>query len=309
MNCDPVPGRSTLVDKGKRRAVEPTEQTPLLSESGSQSSDRHASASLTRRRLLSKLLYVFFVSMSLCVFAVVILVLVAWSYASKASGMSPDDIMDHAIVYGGPYRFDVLNTTSSGDLWANVEGRIGVDAGSVIGVNSADDSVFRSIWKSLGRWGIQQLDSVTVNPSTVRLTSTEDSSLIFASVELPPVEVTLTSDPPSDLTWLQAVSIPVLITPTSNSTLLLRLLQDSWKLGVCSVRVSVNHVDLTGGSIRESGWRQMLRTALSNVVTTIHVTSECTIYYRLLRPHFEQFPGYRDYQLQVAGPSLLCHSS
>ena len=69
--------------------------------------------------------------------------------------VSSEELLDRAVTVKGPDRLDVLNITEGGGIWIKVEGRVGVDAGAVIGVNSEDgDGIFRDIWKSIGtRWG------------------------------------------------------------------------------------------------------------------------------------------------------------
>ncbi|KAJ7716304.1 hypothetical protein B0H16DRAFT_1898438 [Mycena metata] len=261
------------VDKGKRRAQEdPTERTPLIASPSSSLLD-DPPPTFARRRLLSKLTTVFLASLVISVLVCVGLALLAWSYASRASHISPDDILNDGLVFEGPDRVDVLNITWSGDLWVNVEGRMGFDAGSVIGVNAAPDGdgILQDIWKSIGRWGVRRLDRVSVNMSTIYLTSQSDPSVILATIEPSPVVVPLTANPPSDSTWLTHISTPLLIRPTTNTSALIHFVREAWREGSAAVKADVGSVDVRGGALREKSWRNMLHSQLSDVRTALRI--------------------------------------
>ncbi|KAF8183037.1 hypothetical protein K438DRAFT_1839507 [Mycena galopus ATCC 62051] len=258
------------VDKGKRRAEDPTERTPLLASSSSTSDD--PIPTVARRRLLSKLMAVFLGTLVICVLVCVALAGLAWSYASRASHVSPDDILDQGLVFEGPDRVDVLNITWSGGLWVNVEARVGFDAGSVIGVNSAPDGdgLFEDIWKSIGRWGVRSLDRVSVNMTTIYLTSASDGA-VLATIESTPVVVPLTANPPSDSTWLTHISTPLLIRPTHNTSALIHFVREAWREGSAAVRADVGSVEVRGGAFGEDSWRSLIHSALSNVRTALRI--------------------------------------
>ncbi|KAJ6453603.1 hypothetical protein C8R45DRAFT_915710 [Mycena sanguinolenta] len=257
------------VDKGKRRAEDPTERTPLLGSSSSTLDD--PPPNVARRRLISKLATVFLSTLVISILVCVALALLAWSYASPASHVSPDDILNEGLVFEGPDRVDVLNISWSGGLWVNVEARVGFDAGSVIGVNTSPDDgdgLFRDIWKSIGRWGIRRLDRVSVNMSTISLTS---GSVVLATIEPTPVEVPLTADPPSDSTWLTNISTPLLIRPTSNISALAHFVREAWREGSVAVRADVGSVEVRGGAFGEESWRSIIHSVLSNVQTALRI--------------------------------------
>lgn len=157
------------IDKGKGRAHddEPTEHTPLLaSGSGSlTSSSRETSIehpATARRRLYSRLLTVFLISLSFCVLLLALIAIITYTWRSRASTTRPEEIIQRALVVHGPERVDVLNATSEDGVWLLVHGRMGLDAGSVIDVKTdQDDSLLQDWWKSLGRWGIRRLDRVS----------------------------------------------------------------------------------------------------------------------------------------------------
>lgn len=265
------------VDKGKRRAQDPTERTPLLGSSHSSTIlDDDPPPTVVRRRLFSKLTTVFLGSLVVSILVCVALAFLAWSYASRASHVSADDILEEGLVFEGPDRVDVLNITWNGGLWVNIEARMGFDAGSVIGVNPAPegDGVLQDIWKSIGRWGVRTLDRVSVNMSTIYLTSQSDPSVILATIEPTPVEVPLTANPPSDSTWLTPISIPVLIRPTFNTSALIHFVREAWRDGSAAVKADVGTVDVRGGALGESGWRSILHSELSNVRTALRIQSK-----------------------------------
>ncbi|KAJ6588138.1 hypothetical protein B0H19DRAFT_1300752 [Mycena capillaripes] len=284
MNSTPhVEDVPQAVDKGKRRAPDPTERTPLLASHSSSSTilDDGPPPTVVRRRLLSKLTAVFLGSLVISILVCVVLALLAWSYASQASDVSADDILDKSLVFEGPDRVDVLNVTWSDGLglWVNVEARVGFDAGSVIGVNPSPnhDTFLVEIWKAIGRWGVRSLDSVSVNMSTIYLISQADPSVVLATIEPSPVAVPLTADPPSDSTWLTNISTPMLIRPTSNVSALIHFVREAWREGSAAVKAEVGTVDVRGGALGENSWRSILHSALSNVRTGVRIQSRAAV--------------------------------
>ncbi|KAJ3841451.1 hypothetical protein EV361DRAFT_192544 [Lentinula raphanica] len=261
---------ATLVSnkgKGKARAI--NERTPLLA-SASSSSVRSTEESTPplRRRFGLRLACIFLTTLLICLCALAIIVILAWSYSSRASDMSPEDILHKALVVQGPDRLDVLNVSFSNGIWVNVEGRIGLDAGSVVGVNpEAGDGVLDKIWKSLGRWGVRNLETVSVWTSTINITTRSDPPVFLATVDLPPLQLPLTVDPPADHTWLQHFSAPVHIKPTPKTSDLLHFAQESWKNGQVLVHTEMDTVDVRGGELASSSWKSRLHRELSDVKT------------------------------------------
>ncbi|KAF9811543.1 hypothetical protein IEO21_06547 [Rhodonia placenta] len=262
------------IDKGKARArsPEPTEDTPLLgSASGSYTS--RVEPETTPRRLYSKLVSVFLISLSSCVVLLLLVVLIVFSYRSRAVSASPDEILQHAVVLRGPDGVDVLNTTGDGGVWLLVRGRVGVDAGEVAGVKEvAGDNILQDAWKSIGRWGIRRLDRVTVNLSSIEISPESDPSNPLTTLTFPPMELPLTANPPPDNSWLTPVAIPVLIRPTKDIQTLKRFVRDSWKRGQIRVQAVVDHAIVQGGGLDDGGWRQLITVAHSNIHTKIHIT-------------------------------------
>ncbi|KAK0499974.1 hypothetical protein EDD18DRAFT_1348779 [Armillaria luteobubalina] len=263
------------VDKGKGRAVEPpTERTPLIPSASSSLSSSVADIELSytqsRRPLLHKLLYVFFISLLCCVVAVVALALLAWSYAARASDLSPDAIINDGLVFEGPSRVDVLNMSDTGGIYARIEGRIGLDAGGVIGVNSDDqDNLMVDLWKSLGRWGIRKLDRVSVHISSVHVLSEQDARL--ATINIPSQEIVITADPPADRSWLQPISTTVFIQPTTNGPILKTFVQEAWREGSFALKMDIGEVAVEGGNLGGTGWRHSLHQKFTDVNTVIQL--------------------------------------
>jgi len=189
-------------NKGKARATTPefNEHTPLLIGSTSTlSSSSHDEEGITPQHeetLLSKLLSVFLVSLSFCVLAFIFIALIAYSYSSRTSDISPE-VVQRALVLEGPDRLDVVHVTESGDIWLRLDGRFGLDAGEVLGVKpDPEDSFLRDAWKSIGRWGIGRMGSVTVKLSIISISSSKDNLDFLANVTLPQLLVPLTVNPP-----------------------------------------------------------------------------------------------------------------
>ncbi|KAJ7766322.1 hypothetical protein DFH07DRAFT_915995 [Mycena maculata] len=274
MNPDPiVEDAPQTVDKGKRRAQDATERTPLLGASSGTLDDSPPPTSSTSRRLFSRLAAVFLGSFVVSLLVFVALGLLAWSYASRASHASADDLLNEGLVFEGPDRVDVLNITWTGGIWVNVEARMGFDAGSVIGVNVSPDGdgFLQDVWKAVGRWGVRRLDRVSVNMSTIYLTSQSDPSVVLATIEPTPVVVPLTANPPSDSTWLTNISSPLLLRPTHNTSALIHFIREAWRDGSAAVRADVGNVDVRGGALDERSWRNMLHSELSNIRTALRI--------------------------------------
>ncbi|KAJ3574879.1 hypothetical protein NP233_g1459 [Leucocoprinus birnbaumii] len=274
-----LPTTST-VDKGKRRADVPTERTPLLQNESYGSTSRDIALFTdtppsSRQRLRSILTTVFLVSLSLCIIIAVFFSLLAWSYASKASRLVPDRLLNEDVVVDGPFGLDVLNTTDDGGLWLNVSGRVGFDAGHAIGVNKPSpgesDNWLKQIWKAIGRWGIQTLDTVTVELDTIRVAPQSNQSILLLSAQLPPVELPLTVDPPRRThAWLTPIVTEVFVQPTRNGTVMANFLAESWKRGSFEVDARVRELRITGGG-KNGGWKANFHGKMKKVQTSIRM--------------------------------------
>ncbi|KAJ7624680.1 hypothetical protein FB45DRAFT_980035 [Roridomyces roridus] len=269
--------------RGKGRAHSATERTALLGGSRSPipadddelpPTTSTTSSSSTRRRLIPRLAAVFLGTLLFCVLLLVALALLGLSYASRASHVSADDILQQGLVFEGPDRVDVLNVTWLGGIWVNVEARVGFDAGAVIGVNAAPDDgdgFFEGIWKGIGRWGVRSVERVSVNMTTIQLTSQHDPSIVLATIESTPVVVPLPANPPKDSTWLTRISTPLLLRLTHNTSALFQFVREAWSEGVAAVKADVGNVDVRGGGLGESSWRSMIHSELSDVQTALRI--------------------------------------
>lgn len=274
MNATDQPNDSSAhVDKGKQRARDPTEHTPLLGSSSALLNDAEASIPAnSHRRLRTTLTTVFLVSLSICITLFVVIALLALSYASKASNLKPEDIVNHHLVFAGPDKVDVLNVTREG-VWLHVHGRIGLDAGQAIDINTdLEDGPLRELWKAIGRWSVRTLDKVSVNMSTITVTPEYDTAPLVL-LDIAPLELPLSVDPPQDLSWLTPVSAPVHVRLTANNTHVIEFLKESWRNGVLSVRAEVGQARVRGGGLDRTSWRSTFHGQLSNIRTSIRIQS------------------------------------
>jgi hypothetical protein len=182
--------------------------------------------------------------------------------------VSPEDILENALVIQGPYRVSVLNLTADGGAWIQVRARVGIDAGSIMGVDTDDDEgTFNDIWKSFGRWGVGILDRVTVDISTAQIFSQKQA--LLATLDSPPFELPLTVNPPYDDSWLSPLSLTLFVVPTRNASDVNQFVYDSWHSGAASVHASIPGVVVSGGSTNKGGWRQILRLQRFDIQTRL----------------------------------------
>jgi hypothetical protein len=279
----PEPTMQPSPDKGKARAIpsdEPTENTPLLgAPSASQSSVYNGSlvpptdSSTPRLSLRKKLAFVFFYTLAICIGIFIILGCLAWSYAAKVSNIDPDDVIRNALVYDEVKRIDVLDFSQGGRIRVKLEGRLGIDAGSIVDVNSdpEEDGVFQSLWKALGRWGIEKMEEVTVIIPGITIRSASNPFVVLAYVEAQPITLPLTVNPPPDLSWLTDIKTEVLVTPNDDPQALLDFAKQSWKKGSVDSRVHMDSVTVQGGTLKERGWRRRLDKRFSNIDIVIRI--------------------------------------
>ncbi|KAG6380131.1 hypothetical protein JVT61DRAFT_8218 [Boletus reticuloceps] len=255
--------------KGKSEPREATETTPLLGAGSTHAgADEEGldlgNSSVARRRLWKILIFVFSFTLSLCLVVSLALALLAYSYATRLFYISPDDVLANGLTFQGPDRVDVINATDGG-LWIRLDARVGVDAGSIIGVNTdKDQGTLSDLWKSVGRLGIRILGSASASVATVNVYS--DQALL-ASVSTQPMQLPITCNPPHDSSWLTPVSIPVFIRPTENSSDLAQFVEGSWRQGAATLRASAPEVAVLGGD--GNGWRSMFTANFHNVETRL----------------------------------------
>ena len=274
------------LDKGKARQSnaytdqEPTETSPLLaSRSHVLDDDNLETASQSNHgSLLSTLTTVFLTTLSISVLLVLLLLFLAYSYAAKASQLSDDAILNNGLVFRGPDAIDVLNVSMRGDVWLRLDGRVGFDAGAIMGVKPDDnDNIWVDTWKAIGRWSIRNLDVVSLTLSSINISPQYDPSLQLASIEVPPFQIPLTAMPPGDTSWLTPMSIPVHIHPSHNVSAWLHYARESWRSGYAVAQVTVSRADIQGGGLQRSSWRNALKIDRSNVTIGLNMKSKLAI--------------------------------
>jgi hypothetical protein len=211
--------------------------------------------------------------------AFIVVALLAYSYAARAKAVASDDLLDRAVTVQGPDRLDVLNVTEDGGIWVSLEGRVGVDAGSAIGVNAEDDDgILSSIWKSIGRWGIRRLDRITIKLTTIHISPQDDHEIILAAVDACPIDLPLTAEAPSDLSWLTKVSVPIFINPSRNASTLIQFVRDCWRDRAVAVRAHVDRVVVQGGALDDTSWRRRFEQQRSDILKMILMKSRYQIW-------------------------------
>jgi hypothetical protein len=271
-------------DKGKARqssSQEPTETSPLLASRSyiNPDDDNLESAGQSNHgSLLSTLTTVFLITLSISIILVLLLLSLAYSYAAKASQLSNDAILNNGLVFRGPDAIDVLNISKHGDIWLRVDGHVGFDAGAVIGVKPKDDDNFwLDAWKAAGRWGIRNLDVVSLTLLSIDISPQYDPSLQLASIEVPPFQIPLTAIPPDDTSWLTPISLPVHIRPSQNISAWLHFARESWRSGYAVAQATVAKADIQGGRLGRSTWRSALKVDRTNVTVGLNMKSKLAI--------------------------------
>ena len=281
---EPVESSSSVLDKGKGKSratnhQEPTESTPLL---GSRShdllsdndDDEIESTNQSHRTLVSTLTTVFLITLSISILAILLLVSLAYSYAAQAFQISDEDILNNNLVFHGPDAIDVFNFSWHGDMWLRLDGRVGFDAGAIIGVKPGDDdNLWQGAWKAIGRWGIRNLDTVSLSLSSINITSQDDPATLLASIATPPFQIPLTADPPGDLSWLVPMSVPVHIHPSQNFTSWFNFARSSWRSGYAVAQATVSHANIKGGPWEWRTWRSVFTMSRSNLTFGLRMKS------------------------------------
>lgn len=263
------PSRHSAKGKGRALPTDIDESTPLLASSSGTEHDPQPAP--RRRRVVRTLLSVFLLSLCFCVILILLVALLAYSLGSSASGASPEELIERGLVVRGPDRVDVLRITQEGGIWVQVKGRVGMNAGNVMGINpDDDDGLLRDWWKSFGRWSVHQVDRVSVNLTTINVTSGDDH---LAFVTLSPLDLPLTVNPPPDDTWLTELSLPVYILPTKNIPTLVKFLRESWQNGTIHVKADVSKAVVRAGSLNDGGWKSWLRVARTHVRSNVRMKS------------------------------------
>jgi hypothetical protein len=272
----------TSVDKGKQRAAtpEPSERTPLLPSSSSHASHQsrpHSSLSELppHQNLLRRLLIIFLATLLACVVVLALVILFALSYSSRVSSLTVQDVLDHGLVIEGPNRIDVLNATKGEGVWMRVDCRMGLDIGRALRIRpDEEDLIWTELWKGIGRWGVRQVGTISIELSQITVTSRNDPSLILAVLTAPTIELPLSSNLPSNLEWLTPMSIPIKVHPSGHAEDLVNFANESWMSGIIRVSSTVPFIRVMGGKVGEHTWRNSFGLERSNVSFALHTKSE-----------------------------------
>nr|CCA74516.1 hypothetical protein PIIN_08468 [Serendipita indica DSM 11827] len=273
--------------KGKGRA---TETTPLLANQANLTSTGQASASRdlepapehgddraqapTGRRAFQKtLLNIFLVSLTVVVILFVASVLLVYSYAQRARGVSSDDL-ERAIIWKGPSSVDVVEVLDDQYVVLNVRGLLGVDTNIVLGFNSdhEQENIYVRWWRDIGRWGVGFLGAVTVRAGQVVAYEAKHIEPL-ARATLKEFVAPLTANPgePWDDSWLRPVDLTIIAQPSQDASLLQRFAEESWAKGALDLRMEVDKVNVRGGTPhgRGSWWRGMVTARKTDLASRI----------------------------------------
>ncbi|KAI0292214.1 hypothetical protein B0F90DRAFT_1646621 [Multifurca ochricompacta] len=277
MSSEVVQQNPHSLDKGKARANnhEPTETTPLLASRSyiiPPDDDILETISQSQPSLFSTLTSVFLLTLSISILLVLLLLSLAYSYAAKASRLSNDDIINNGLVFRGPDAIDVLNITEDGEVWLRLNGRIGFDAGAIMGVKpDHDDNFLLDAWKVIGRWGIRSLDIVSVTLSSVNITSPDDPEAPLASIDVPPFQIPISANPSDDFAWLSPISVPAHINPSHNVSAWFKFFRESWRRGYAVTQATLARAEIQGGVLQGWTWKNAIKIDRSNVTLGLRV--------------------------------------
>ena len=277
--------------KGKSRALiavieSPTDRTPLLAGSSRRANlgwqpvneSEDAARLSARRRLWGCLLKVFLISLLASILFLCAVVLLAWSYASRAAGLKPQDVINHHLVYEGPHKLDVLEITNDGGVWVSVQGKLGVDVCGALGINAeGTDSILKAVWKGIGRQGVRSLEAVSLNLSTISVLPELDPHAPLTLVDVPLLKVPLSVDSPKDGSWLKEITVRALVRPTTNVSVVEHFLDEAWRNGYFAVRADADQVFVRGVLWHQKSWRTKFYGKLSNIQASLRLRGESVL--------------------------------
>lgn len=260
---------SPAVDKGKSRASETDERTPLLAneegvvdgESSNVSTTAHhhsreGNANPWNRRILVGaivLLTTFFAG------ALAFFIGAGYHYASWVAHVNPDQLVKQGVVLKGPSNVEVVNIT--GDfIELKVEGAVGIDADWIMGLEREGGGLFSGARKSFGRWLVRRVDQVTVSVGQLELYAPYSRSQHriptepLLSLRASPVTIPLTTRrgdfDVSDDSWLTPISVPIFLSPNKNGSFIGEYAEDAWKVRRLLATARVDWVKVDAGDER-----------------------------------------------------------
>ncbi|KAG8911849.1 hypothetical protein FRC00_005727, partial [Tulasnella sp. 408] len=257
------------IDKGKSRASETDERTPLLAnEAGivegessnvSTAAHRHSSdgnANPWNRRILAGailLLSTFFAG------ALVFVIGAGYHYASWVAHVNPDQLVKQGVVLKGPSNVEVV-TVAADYVELKVEGAVGIDADWIMGLEREGGGLFGGARKSFGRWLVKRVDQVTVSLGHVELYAPYSRSQHriptdpLVSLRASPVTIPLTTRrgdfDASDDSWLTPVSVPVFLSPNKNGSFIGEYVEDALKVRRLLATARADWVKVNAGDAR-----------------------------------------------------------
>ena len=79
------------------------------------------------------------------------------------------------------------------------------------------------------------------------------------------------------MSGLEPVRVPVRITPTTDAQAWMDFSRESWQKGYLAARVEVGRVAVSGGGVRESGWRRLIKADRTDVALSLRHKSMCPL--------------------------------
>lgn len=257
------------INKGKSRASETDERTPLLAnEAGvvegessnvSTAAHRHSSdgnANPWNRRILVGaivLLSTFFAG------ALVFAIGAGYHYASWVAHVNPEQLVKQGVVLKGPSNVEVV-TVAEDYVELKVEGAVGIDADWIMGLEREGGGLFGGARKSFGRWLVKRVDQVTVSLGHVELYAPYSRSQHkiptdpLVSLRASPVTIPLTTRrgdfDASDDSWLTPVSVPVFLSPNKNGSFIGEYVEDAMKVRRLLVTARADWLKVDAGDAR-----------------------------------------------------------
>ncbi|KAG8996158.1 hypothetical protein FRB90_012811, partial [Tulasnella sp. 427] len=236
---------ASTVDKGKRRAPETDERTPLLAneegvvngESSNSAAHHHSGDGMVNpwnRRILAGAILVLTTFLAA---ALVFIIGAGYHYASWVAHVNPNQLVKQGVVLKGPSNVEVIRVT--GDcIELKVDGAVGIDADYILGLDR-EGGLFAGPRKSFGRWLARRVEQVTVSLGQIELYAPYSRSQHriptepLLSLQASPVTIPLTTRrgdfDTSDDSWLTPLSVPVFLSPNKNGSFIGEYAEDAWK--------------------------------------------------------------------------------
>ncbi|KIJ22743.1 hypothetical protein M422DRAFT_786352, partial [Sphaerobolus stellatus SS14] len=214
--------------------------------------------------------------------------------ALAANSSASDAFWKEAVIVRGP---DSIKMSGLGrrkddagkehlELNLTVAVRMAVDTDFVMDLRQSDeDSWFTERWKSIGRWGVGSLGSITTLMDDIVIypaNMTKDTPILTLKARSPipvPLRPGLTKADHRNTPYLQTVSIPFTVSPSQNTTLILDFLKKSWIHGFANVRVYAPELTVYGGGPDSRSvtwwkfgqWRKWLKVDKSNIFVPLRL--------------------------------------